>query len=422
MNSFKSTITVLFLLGVSYGVYRLIHTPDPTATGNGSFFVALGPATPNVDSNNLVQNPLVAPTAKSSDMMTPPAPQSFEAPKIPLIEAPKLATQQPTPPSLYAPRTNNLAGSPSNPPSAKLIPTENDASQSIAAGGSADSESSKTILAGGGAVMSGPLSKVGPGESTAKANGIESLPSLRSNGAPNAPSAKPTELKPNAPLSPEMTTGTPAQDLKSVWPIVDAQVRKGEIATSLGLLSKYYHANLSDAERAELLKWLDALAFKVIYSTEHRLSPTPHIVKEGETIESIAKDWNIPQELLLNINRSKIPPTNVLTAGLELKIVRGPFRAEIDSQRKELTLFLDRCYAGRFPIDTSKCAGLTPGQLNITNLRADPSGQYRLDLAGGISLCAGPATEGTAGIQMNIADAKDVFGILSANSHVTVIR
>ena len=431
MNSFKSTITILFLLGVSYGVYRLIHTPDPTASGNGSFFVALNSATPNSTPGGLLKTPATNPGSTPSAGMERLAPKSIAPPPVPKIEAPDLAlsgtmsaSPDSKPPSMYQRNTNLPTDNPATTPAiAKLIPTIPPSSQSVTVAGSSQNPSpSGNSGENGPNAMTGPLTPVSaPTSGLPKANLIESAPPSPTPNREVTPSTSPVmqSLNPSAPTAESTTV---IQDIKSVWPIVDAQVRKGEIAQSLQLLSGYYHANLAEADRVELLKWLDALAFKVIYSTEHRLSATPHVVRVGETLESIAKDWNIPQDLLVNINRSKIPANNVLLPGLELKIVRGPFRAEIDSQRKELTMFLDRYYAGRFAIDTSNCLNLKAGQLAVQNITADSPGQYRLELAGGICLVAGARPAGSSSIQLNVADAKDVFGILSANSQVTVIR
>jgi hypothetical protein len=169
---------------------------------------------------------------------------------------------------------------------------------------------------------------------------------------------------------------------------------------------------------------LDALAFKVIYSTEHHLSPTAHIVQTGETIESLAATWGIPVQLLVNVNRAKIPANNALTPGLELKMVRGPFRAEIDCQRRELTLFLDKYYAGRFPIDTANCASLAAGSLRVKSLAENASQPLALELSNGLVLSAAEMANPPKGhcIGLSPSDAQDICGILTANSQVTVIR
>ena len=439
VNSLKSTFTILFLLGVSYGVYRLIHTPDPLVTKDGQFFVQLTPPTPTapvpkseeakpsslLNSISATIDNLASPEKKavgqtmqpkvvrsnSTDMTAPPWDSEKNMPIVP-----SFANQ------MTAPTLSPI------PSSANPIPTVAPSTPTIPVAAPLNSVPNLVDpTANRPSIMTGPLTPV-PTPSTAlsKADLKNAATTTPLVTLPNiAPPNVAPRVTPPLPIAADLRQLEPMNsltDLKAVWPIVDSHIRKGEIAQSLKLLSGYYQANISDADRAELLRWLDALAFKVIYSTEHQLSPTPHVVQAGETIDSIAKQWNIPLDLLLNINRSKIPENNSLTPGLELKIVRGPFRAEIDSQRKELTLFLDQYYAGRFPIDASKCESLQAGPLSVKNLAVDSAGQTKLEFANGISVCTANPAAVKDSIQLSTADAKDVFGILTANSQVTVVR
>ena len=45
-----------------------------------------------------------------------------------------------------------------------------------------------------------------------------------------------------------------------------------------------------------------------------------------------------------------ISASHRLVAGESLKVMRGPFRAEVSLDNREMALFLGRYYAGRFPI------------------------------------------------------------------------
>lgn len=430
MNSLKSTITILFLLGVSYGVYRLIHTPDPLAMKDGQFFVQLSPLSePSPPAESKGPN-LLGSVTGSIAKIAPQQNPVFQPPPSVTTRSDDPASTQP-PWSSEANSNQNLSSSvPADrralteaSPDANRIPTTSPPTTVLPVGGPGISAPNLVQPpANPPKIMTGPLTPVSS----------QSVPIPNSTSPLIAPLVPPTKSSANTPNSlPTMpptselrtpTSSTTMQDLKSAWPLVDAHVRKGEISQSLKVLSQYYHANLSEAERAELLTWLDTLAFKVIYSTEHHLSPTPHIVSAGETVDSIAKQWNIPTSLLLNINQTKIPADKILTPGLELKIVRGPFRAEIDSQRQEMTLFLDQLYAGRFAIDTSKCASIPTGPLSVKNIVAGANGEFKLELDNGLYLCAANSSASTNSIELSVADAKDLFGILSTNSQVTIVR
>ena len=84
----------------------------------------------------------------------------------------------------------------------------------------------------------------------------------------------------------------------------------------------------ADTQKVETL--LGQLAGTVIYSTEHQLEPA-RVVKPGETLETIAKEYNVPWQLLAKING--IPAPDQLRPGQELKVVRGPFSAVVDLHR-----------------------------------------------------------------------------------------
>jgi LysM repeat protein len=126
------------------------------------------------------------------------------------------------------------------------------------------------------------------------------------------------------------------------------------------LLSKWHgDPSLNPADSAKVETLLSQLAGTVIYSTEHQLEP-PRVVKAGETLDTIAKEYNVPPQLLAKING--IPASGSLQPGQQLKVVRGPFAAVIDVRRSELTLTVDDCYAGKFHVTVPPGATLTDGQ------------------------------------------------------------
>jgi LysM repeat protein len=135
------------------------------------------------------------------------------------------------------------------------------------------------------------------------------------------------------------------------WQGISQLAANDRIREALEQLSLHYQAALPEDQRLQMLEWLDLLAGKVIYSTEHWLQAEPYVVQPNDTLESIASAWNVPPQLVYNINRSKIGDRSDLVPGTELKVVQGPFNAVVNLQRQELTLFLRDMYAGRFPID-----------------------------------------------------------------------
>ena len=226
---------------------------------------------------------------------------------------------------------------------------------------------------------------------------------------------------------------------------VQAALDRGELSQALLLLSDWYgDPSLSPAEAAEVNTLLGQLAGSVIYSTEHRLEP-PYMVKAGERLETIAKEYDVPWQLLAKING--ITSADQLQPGQELKVVRGPFSAIIDISQRKVTLMLDRRYAGRFTLDVDPSVTveegywevnqklLTPANAGLAGAGpTTPSEERSLMLSnssGEVSQVAilrgaassNPLTEPAERVlRLNPTDAEDVFDILSLGSKVVIRR
>ena len=231
----------------------------------------------------------------------------------------------------------------------------------------------------------------------------------------------------------------------SVWPKLDELTLQQDYKTALQLLSRIYREEeLTGPQKMRILGWLDALAGKVIFSSENYLATTPYRVGEQETLADIAAQWNVPAQLIYNVNQQSIPnPANV-PAGTELKQIQGPFRAEISLVDRMMTLYLDDLYAGRFPIRVGSSGTPRPGEFGVVlkskegfTWRDSTGTEYAPDspdngygpnwigLSG--SLCIHAVDDGTKDghhgcIGLNSRDAEDLFAILSENSTVTIVR
>jgi lipoprotein-anchoring transpeptidase ErfK/SrfK len=227
------------------------------------------------------------------------------------------------------------------------------------------------------------------------------------------------------------------------WLAAQQQIQAGHLREALLALSVYYRStDISAAQHQQLLPILDYLAGEVIYSQKHYMEPV-YAVGLNETIATIAHDHRIPVPLLLNING--IASDATVVPGTEIKVVRGPFRAQVSLQKNELTLFVGHLYAGRFSIDIANGQSTPAGTYTILDKQLDrifstqggtiipgghgsnPFGHHWMDLGGNISI-HGSATNaqvpaaGTGSIGMDPVDARDVFSILSAGSQVTIQR
>ncbi len=254
----------------------------------------------------------------------------------------------------------------------------------------------------------------------------------------------------SAPKDLDGTGDTPLADNASKAPSVGksyenaketalAQAAKGSLKEALATLSLFYNANeLTAEQREDLLDILDALAREVVYSRQHFLDIAYYPVP-GETIDQVAAKFEIPVDILARINAMK--PGVPVPTGSSVKVVPGPFRAELDLKRHELTLFLGELYAGRYPVSVGKDLPESSGDFKVIDKQKDrnyygdgapiagtdpknPYGGFWIDL--GSDLCihgsSAEANDELGCVSLSPQDASDVFGMLAHGSQVTVIR
>jgi LysM repeat protein len=295
---------------------------------------------------------------------------------------------------------------------------------------------------------------------TGAANGVDT-PEMRSDssnrysGSPGPPSATPVEISATdytpAPASSmqanvnDQATGdapvSAENDFPAVMKSVQTKIEAEAWYDALLKLTSYYDgANLSSVESSEIIDLLDPLAGKVIYSTEHLIEP-PYQAQPGDTLKNIADRYEVPWQLLANINGIENPEASL--AGRELKVVRGPFRAEISLSKNELTLFVGKLYAGRFAVSTGNDPIPVPGQYQVNDKQPgrtyyagngqtipiddpnNPYGRVWLDLGGNLSIHGSSpngAPPGQGCIALTARDAGDIYGILSQGSSVVIVR
>lgn len=229
--------------------------------------------------------------------------------------------------------------------------------------------------------------------------------------------------------------------LANAMATADQQWKDDRLREALTTLSLFYNdPELTPADREPLQQRLDVLAGEVIYSPRHLLEQ-PYRVSAGDTLRTIAETYDVPWQLLANINGVDDPAA--IVPGQELKIMRGPFRAEVNLERSELTLFLGELYAGRFAITPGSDPAPQPGTYTVQDKQTartyyapsggdipagdprNPYGDVWLDL--GSQMCIHGAPENgpsdAAGcIRLRPADARDVYGILSQGSSVSIMR
>jgi LysM repeat protein len=249
--------------------------------------------------------------------------------------------------------------------------------------------------------------------------------------------------KPEVKIAPREAPALGAAEFDAAWTKMEQEIEEGKFKEALATISPFFHAtDLSADDSKQLLEVLDLLAWRVVFSKEHYLAK-PHIVAAGETLEDIAAKYDVPTEVISKINGLK--SARLLTAGTELKVLPGPFRAEVSVERGELTLFLGDLYATRYAVEAGtepppaegeysvvrRAPGATyPTKENREIAAQDPRNPYGgvfLDLGNDQCIHGSPEKEsgeelGSGCMRLRGKDAKEVYWLLSKGSKVTVMR
>lgn len=224
----------------------------------------------------------------------------------------------------------------------------------------------------------------------------------------------------------------------------------GRLAQAHSALSRFYRKpGLHPEHERQVTELLDQLAGTVVYSRQSLLEP-PYVVRPGDTLQSIAQQYEVPPELIANINGIRDP--RGVQPGQELKIVRGPFHAVVHLSDYELTLMLGELYAGRFAITVGRDQPNLEGSYIVTgkgvgptyhgpdgttfeeNNPRNPLGTLWLGLGDRLGQTARVGIHGTndprnigrdaprGNIGLDRRDIEDVYGILSIGSRVDIRR
>ena len=235
----------------------------------------------------------------------------------------------------------------------------------------------------------------------------------------------------------------------ALWASAGSDIQAGNYAAALTALSPLYRdRQLSVSQRDQLVTMLDQLAGSVIYSPEPHLLPA-HTVQPGETLATLAAQHGLSEQFLARVNG--IASNARLAAGTQLKVISGPFRAEISLADREITLFVGDLYAGRFSCAIGRDLPAQVKQMSVVSISGarsfvdfrtgekiepgapnNPYGNHWIELAP----VSAPATSGlgihsvgtainasdTRGcVSVSAAEAADLAAILSPGSRIAVV-
>lgn len=468
MNTLR-TIVIFGILGVvGYGVYATLNVrppadppvPIPTDWQSGPAVQIAGDAAgpPAAFTGSPISAaPEAFPGAPNADALMP-APGG-EAPAFSAPGSPAASTTSEAPPFAQAAMPDAAAFTQQLPPGAEsLAPVAPDFNSAQAAPPTADMPVAPGAPTAQMPVQVDPSAASVAGEAPPFGADPGAAPPSAPPAAefpPAAPTTPPTAgIAPDAgwaPVAGQQPVADPAQAAAAVAPAtfaasfaqVQQLLAQDRLVDAHRELSAWYNQpQLTPTEQQQLQGLLDQLAGTIIYSRESLLE-APYEVQPGDNLERIAASYQMPWQLLAKINQVSDP--NNLPAGQKLKVLRGPFAADVDLTSFRLTLWLDQLYAGSFPIglgvDNPTPEGAYTVQSKLDNPTyygaevidannpTNPLGEKWISLDGqrlGIHSTIDDNSMGRVDargcIRLTQRDAGDVYDILSIGSKVTIRR
>lgn len=453
MNSLKNLMILGVLAAAGYGIYvSLTRNNVDSGQPFGAPKIELSTGKPSTSHSLPLSGSPVPPAAAISlgtGTSTPPT-------------APQLA-----PPPLAAAPTDNSLGV-ANPATGMPYPSANTATSSSSLPAIPPLNPPSGVASNPDATLGAPVSPdaaplLGMPSVAATTSGTTALPSenVTPSGVvrniPPPPNTMPNEpmIGSPAPAAEKPTDGSLQRTFDAFMEAVRKKLAEDKLAEAqLALSEMYTSPNLPADQAKQITDLLDQLAGTVIYSRQHYLAP-PYKTQPGDTIESVAKKYNVPWQLLAKINGLMPPSASIADAatkdqplpqGKELKVLQGPFDAIVQLDKRELTLMVKNRYAGRFPIGVGRDLPSLDGQYTVGNKTLNPT-YYGPDgitigpsdpknpLGGawiglsdriGIHGAADPQNIGRDSNRGTICvgdrDLQDLYGILSVGSRVTIRR
>lgn len=270
-----------------------------------------------------------------------------------------------------------------------------------------------------------------------------SVPLLDVGNEPKSFVSTPNSQGPAANAQPDTKQAPPTKPFATArTEALQMATQSGKLQEALEMLSAYYdNPELGYEEHTDLVDILDALSREVVYSDRHLVLP-PYKVSAQDSLQSLAGKHKLNPEFLAAVN--KMGSSTTIIPNTTMKVLDGPFRAQISLNKGELTLFLRKSYAGRFPVSISQKNRPAVGTYEVIDRRTDrtfygasapipagnpinPYGGFWIGLGGegDYAIHGTPEQESSelkdAGcISLAPIDAADVYRILTKGSVVEV--
>ena len=149
---------------------------------------------------------------------------------------------------------------------------------------------------------------------------------------------------------------------------------RGELIPARTYFSEALALGVAEADRSLVRAELTRLGNETIFSPrlfEGDPMVSRYIIKPGETLGKIARAHHISADLLAAINH--ITNKNMIRAGQAIKVIKGPFRAEVDKSEFILDVYLAETLVTHFRVGLGADGSTPTGMWRVATKLQNPT-------------------------------------------------
>ena len=159
-------------------------------------------------------------------------------------------------------------------------------------------------------------------------------------------------------------------ELKTSLQEIDSLLQKGALLEAKSRYQTLMQYDLSDGDRQSIIKALEDLNMKILFS------PTPtedsffYTVQKGDALSKIANKYHTTVELIQKMNHLS---NDVIHAGVELKVSKAIYFIKVDKSENKLMLYADDNLLKTYPVATGKGEKTPIGTFTIVTKLVNPT-------------------------------------------------
>ena len=139
-----------------------------------------------------------------------------------------------------------------------------------------------------------------------------------------------------------------------------------ETTKAIEYLQKALAGKISDVQRRHLQEMLDGLTSGAVFADAMDV----HIVRTGDRLEPLGREYDIPYQLIMKLNDIKNP--NLIRRDQRLKIIQGPFHAVLEKSKFTLSVYLGDKYVKSYKVGLGKDNSTPEGEFAVMHKSPKP--------------------------------------------------